>query len=399
MDSSLDSIWDEPIAQDSPKRTDRGNNSDGDAPRPAKRARQALFLADSDEELDLSTSNRLTRKAPTLQDIDIDALFADLDDDEDDSMAFKPLPPTLDEAQIRRQAEARYRSNLPPLTPHEVLPSSSPQRDTGMHDSRPSKTNKGDNDKDETKQRRRVIKLDENRLLGPNGFPQLIKTTKDFRIKGKGHESADLNRLLQVYQYWTHQLYPKTQFRDTVERVEKLCHSRRMHVSLSVWRDEAHGRKTGKNPYDDVDEDDDAEHAPQGEPRMRPGFSPERNSSRASSLPVASSPGTTSGEANGVQNEARPPPLTANMDEGDEEAFWNSLDNMDGDPVSDVPPAPSSAANTSMDEDEDMWDIINELESETAVTSIPQPVPAHVPPATATEPHVNPADDWDDMYL
>jgi hypothetical protein len=25
-------------------------------------------------------------------------------------------------------------------------------------------------------------------------------------------------------------MYPKTQFKDTVDRVEKLCHSKRMHV-------------------------------------------------------------------------------------------------------------------------------------------------------------------------
>lgn len=29
-------------------------------------------------------------------------------------------------------------------------------------------------------------------------------------------------------------MYPKTQFKDTVATVEKLCHSRRMHVSVYV---------------------------------------------------------------------------------------------------------------------------------------------------------------------
>ena len=39
-----------------------------------------------------------------------------------------------------------------------------------------------------------------------------------------------------VYQYWIHDLYPKEQFKDTVGRVEKLCHSRRMNVRSSLAR-------------------------------------------------------------------------------------------------------------------------------------------------------------------
>lgn len=51
-------------------------------------------------------------------------------------------------------------------------------------------------------------------------------------------QASDLNRLLQVYQFWTHRMYPKTQFRDTVEQVEKLCHTKRMAVSgLSIAYD------------------------------------------------------------------------------------------------------------------------------------------------------------------
>ncbi|KAF8964049.1 replication fork protection component Swi3-domain-containing protein, partial [Flammula alnicola] len=241
MDSSLDSIWDEPVVEASPKRTndiDGADDENANLPRPAKRPRTSLFFSDSEDEVGVSgPSRKATHKAPPVQEVDIDALFADFDDDEE---ALKPLPPTIDEEEMTRQAEARHRRNMPPLTPHEIMPSSSPQRDTGN-----STGNKRSGDqeqgKDEKKARRRIVKLDENRLLGPNGFPHLIKMTKDFRIKGKGHEATDLSRILQIYQYWTHELYPKTQFLDTVERVEKLCHSRRMNVSLSVWRDEAHG--------------------------------------------------------------------------------------------------------------------------------------------------------------
>jgi replication fork protection complex subunit Csm3/Swi3 len=241
------SIWDEPLTAHSPRRASEERrpidieDDDDEVPqRPKKRARQTLFYADSDDDIDLvpGPSNAETvLKAPPPHDIDIDALFAGVDDDEEISQ----LPAILDEAELTRRAEARYKNNAPPLTLHEILPSSSPGREVeGGNAKKKSKD-------DEKKGRQRQLRLDENLLLSPTGFPQLVKMAKDFKIKGKGHEvsrgfnrfessfhpflqAADLDRLLRIYQYWTHQLYPKTTFTDTIDRVEKLCHSRRMNV-------------------------------------------------------------------------------------------------------------------------------------------------------------------------
>jgi hypothetical protein len=47
-----------------------------------------------------------------------------------------------------------------------------------------------------------------------------------------GSKVEDLTRLMRVYNFWAHRLYPKVKFRDTVIRVEKLCHSKRMHASV-----------------------------------------------------------------------------------------------------------------------------------------------------------------------
>jgi replication fork protection complex subunit Csm3/Swi3 len=117
----------------------------------------------------------------------------------------------------------------------------------------------GDGEDDGQKKRKPLPKLDETRLLGKDGFPQLLKDTKNFKPKGKGHEviiiiiftshllapvltadvwtdatastqAMDLDRVLQIYQFWSHKLYPKTRFKETVDRVEKLCHSKRMQV-------------------------------------------------------------------------------------------------------------------------------------------------------------------------
>lgn len=194
MDSSLDNIWDEPLVEGSPKRSDPPLDLDEDndsVRRPAKRPRQTLFLADSDDDIQASPQ-KAVQKAPPVQDVDIDALFADLDED-DDALVFKPLPPRINEAELTRQAEERARKSAPSLTPHQIMPSSSPQRDTD-NPSGSGRTGgkKGENDKDD-KARRKFVKLDENRLLSTtDGFPRLIKMTKDFRIKGKGHEVSPI---------------------------------------------------------------------------------------------------------------------------------------------------------------------------------------------------------------
>jgi hypothetical protein len=96
------------------------------------------------------------------------------------------------------------------------------------------------------------------RLLSDRGLPALIKDAKRFRIRGKGHEvrlsffvfpcwrpslitsrprskAKDLNNLLSTYQMWTHQLFPIMPFTETVARVETLCHSKLVKVSLSSF--------------------------------------------------------------------------------------------------------------------------------------------------------------------
>ena len=87
-------------------------------------------------------------------------------------------------------------------------------------------------------------------LIGDRGFPALIKEAQRFKLKGKGHEvlvyplpvpknfltvlqAADLDRLMDLYQLWAHKMFPKTQFRDTIERVERVCRQKRMQVSTS----------------------------------------------------------------------------------------------------------------------------------------------------------------------
>lgn len=86
-------------------------------------------------------------------------------------------------------------------------------------------------------------------------------------------------------------------------------------------------------------------------------------------------------------------PRNGGIDDNDDEAFWKALDAGIEDPLSDAPPAPSTGPNSSMDEDEDMWDLVNEIE-ETSSASKALSV------AQGPQPEHQPADDdWDDMYV
>ncbi|KAH9079556.1 Swi3-domain-containing protein [Lactarius deliciosus] len=243
MDMDVDHIWDLPIEHPPATTTD---------PAPPNTSNQPLFLPSDDEgEAAAATTQPSANKDP-----DIDALFDGIDD-------LDEFAPALDLDALRREADARntrlVRAEISASIPAIQLSTATSTTKSGDGQKGPS--DGGDGNDDGKKKRRPVARLDEARLLGKNGLPQLIKDTKNFKPKGKGHEAADLDRVLQVYQFWTHRLYPKTRFKETVDRVEKLCHSKRMQVALSVWRDEAKGLINGVRlpPQGDNNDDDNSD--------------------------------------------------------------------------------------------------------------------------------------------
>ncbi|KAH8660918.1 replication fork protection component Swi3-domain-containing protein [Tricladium varicosporioides] len=83
------------------------------------------------------------------------------------------------------------------------------------------------------------VKLDEHRLLSAAGIPKLRKRAKDhLKFKGKGHEYSDATRLLQFYQLWLDDLFPKARFLDALAMVEKMGHKRMMQVARIEWINE-----------------------------------------------------------------------------------------------------------------------------------------------------------------
>lgn len=190
---------------------------------------------------------------------------------------------------------------------------------------------------------------------------------------------------------------------------DNLPYSIKPQVSLSVWRDEAHGITNRRKDTDDEEDDNgdggNADHVEDtqmdtDDRQLRPRSSSSIPSSRASSPPA------TSGAESEVPLQPRveaPKAPSQHGEEDDEEAFWRSLDEF-GEESSGAhapAPVPTAVPPAPMDDDDEMWDIINEVEQSTAQTSNrPPPAPPSKPPSAipaAAEPE--PEDDWDDMYL
>nr|KAK5434736.1 chromosome segregation in meiosis-related protein [Exophiala xenobiotica] len=115
-----------------------------------------------------------------------------------------------------------------------------------------------------TKKRKPIAKLDEARLLSAPGIPKLRalarsgKFNKKLRLKGKGHEFSDVARLLNYYQLWLDNLYPRAKFADGLQLVEKVGHSKRMQIMRKEWIDEGkpgYIRDKGRNRNDDYEQE------------------------------------------------------------------------------------------------------------------------------------------------
>lgn len=179
---SLNDIWDEPITSP-PKPAP----TDGDSS-PLKRPRQSLFLSDSDS--DYGRPPKRATPVPPQARPDVDALFENLDKDvEDDDLRYKPLAPTLDLAKLAKEAEERH-VRARQTAPSQTLAGGSKTGAAGGTGKDPSGNDDGNGKPGdgEKKGRKVLLKLDEERLVGPDGFPLLIKDIKGFVPKGKGNE-------------------------------------------------------------------------------------------------------------------------------------------------------------------------------------------------------------------
>jgi replication fork protection complex subunit Csm3/Swi3 len=182
MDTDINDIWHLPV-ESSIRHPPVDTPDDEGLASPPHPSNRPLFLP-SDDEDDAAPP---ATKHSANKDPDVDALFEGLDDIDD---TVHELAPSLDLDALRREADARNARAV-----RAEIAASIP----GLSAAAADKTDKGkgggaldgidDGGEDgEKKKRKPVAKLDEARLLGMNGLPQLLKDTKNFKPKGKGHE-------------------------------------------------------------------------------------------------------------------------------------------------------------------------------------------------------------------
>jgi replication fork protection complex subunit Csm3/Swi3 len=164
-----------------------------------------------------------------------------------------------------------------------------------------------------------------------------------------------------------------------------------LKVSLSVWRDEAQGRLNRSNVLEDdegIDDGDDVNNSHVVE-HSNPNLSLPSSFQASSTEPSHANANT---ESNSREAE---PAGTQGIDcDRDDEASWRSPKSITGDASQKVSTNGISSINLSMDQDQEMWDIVDEFEKEgktpSAVASMTQPM---IPEPTDS------GDDWEDMYL
>ncbi|KAK9367800.1 replication fork protection component Swi3-domain-containing protein [Lipomyces kononenkoae] len=88
------------------------------------------------------------------------------------------------------------------------------------------------------KQKKTRAKLDVERLLSAEGLITIKRRAPRVRFKGKGYEYHYLGRLLECYQVWAHQLFPKANFEDFLAITEQLGRKNQMKVVRRQWIDE-----------------------------------------------------------------------------------------------------------------------------------------------------------------
>ncbi|XP_042330911.1 TIMELESS-interacting protein isoform X1 [Sceloporus undulatus] len=101
--------------------------------------------------------------------------------------------------------------------------------------------NKSSQSKDSSGAARRAVKrplpkLDAQRLISERGLPALRSMFDNIKFKGKGHEEADLQTLIRHMEHWAHRLFPKLQFEDFVDRVERLGNKKPVQACLKRIR-------------------------------------------------------------------------------------------------------------------------------------------------------------------
>ena len=102
-------------------------------------------------------------------------------------------------------------------------------------------------------------KLNAERLKGPKGIQTIEKYFEGFKFYGKGYEKLDLDRVMKRMEHWAHRLFPKLEFDDFVERLEKLGTKKELQVFVTKYRQDMISAEDDIITEDNIDAENDKE--------------------------------------------------------------------------------------------------------------------------------------------
>lgn len=169
------------------------------------------------------------------------------------------------------------------------------------------------------KQKRVLIKLDEEKMTSARGIPYLQSKAGSKLMprlkKQKGRsELQDLGKILQFYQLWAHGLYPRANFQDFIHMARTTGKKPRMKVFRRQWIADEKGRS--HNVGAQFDKDDEESNVPLG--------TSESIGTSSASISISTS---ASASASGVaRRPSDPDSLFVGANNLDEDDFMDDLD-------------------------------------------------------------------------
>ncbi|XP_076630073.1 TIMELESS-interacting protein [Colletes latitarsis] len=102
-----------------------------------------------------------------------------------------------------------------------------------------------------------IPKLNTERVKGPKGIQTIEKYFEGFKFHGKGYEKLDLDRVMKRMEHWAHRLFPKLEFDDFIEKLEKLGTKKDLQVFIKKYRLDMITADDAIIVQDNVDEEND----------------------------------------------------------------------------------------------------------------------------------------------
>jgi TIMELESS-interacting protein len=86
------------------------------------------------------------------------------------------------------------------------------------------------------KPKRKLVTLNAERLKGPRGIIAIDEFFNNIKLKGKGHEKQDLNEVMKRLEHWSHRMFPKYNFDDSLTKIERLGRKKEIAFHMTRYR-------------------------------------------------------------------------------------------------------------------------------------------------------------------